>query len=71
MTHAVLADRARAAGVDVLIDEFDEMQHVFQMGVGNVPESTEAVQRIATYLRPRLGLDRARHRSQSASISSS
>jgi acetyl esterase/lipase len=51
-----VAERAKAAGVDVKLDVFPEMQHVFQASVGNMPEATEAVQRIADYLRPKLGL---------------
>jgi epsilon-lactone hydrolase len=45
---------ARAAGVDVTVDVFPEMQHVFQMGAGNVPESDEAVARIGAFLREKL-----------------
>ncbi len=51
-----LAAGAAAAGVEVRLDTFPEMQHVFQMAVGNVPESGEAVARIGDWLRPRLGL---------------
>jgi acetyl esterase/lipase len=51
-----LADRARAAGVDVRIDVFPEMQHVFQMAVGSMPEADDAIARIGEWLRPRLGL---------------
>ena len=34
-----VAERARAAGVDVTLDVFPEMQHVFQASAGNIPES--------------------------------
>jgi acetyl esterase/lipase len=51
-----VAEKARAAGVEVKLDVFPEMQHIFQMCVGNVPEATDAVQRIGGWLRPRLGL---------------
>jgi acetyl esterase/lipase len=51
-----LADRARQAGVDVRIDIFPEMQHVFQMAAGSMPEADEAIAKIADWLRPRLGL---------------
>ena len=54
-THRV-AEAARRAGVDVTVDVFPEMQHVFQMMAGNVPEADDAVQRIGTWLRPRFGL---------------
>jgi acetyl esterase/lipase len=51
-----LADRAKAAGVEVRIDVFPEMQHVFQMAAGTMPEADDAVRRIGEWLRPRLGL---------------
>jgi epsilon-lactone hydrolase len=51
-----VATRASTHGVDVQIEVFPEMQHVFQMGVGNMPEADDAVARIGAYLRPRLGL---------------
>jgi epsilon-lactone hydrolase len=52
-----VATRAGSAGVDVKLDVFPEMQHVFQMAAGNMPEADDAVARIGAYLRPRLGLD--------------
>lgn len=51
-----VAERARAAGVEVEVDVFPEMQHVFQSSVGNMPEATDAVERIGRYLRVKLGL---------------
>ncbi len=48
--------RAQKAGVDVTLEVFPEMQHVFQIAVGGVPESDDAVAKIGAYLRPRLGL---------------
>ena len=51
-----VAERATAAGVDVRLDVFPEMQHVFQLCAGNMPEADDAVARIGAYLRPRLGL---------------
>lgn len=48
------AEAARAAGVDVTIDIFPEMQHCFQLMVGHAPESDDAVERIARWLRARL-----------------
>ena len=44
------------AGGEVKLDVYPEMQHVFQMAAGNMPEADEAVARIAAWLRPRLGL---------------
>ncbi len=51
-----LAGNAEAAGVEVRVDVFPEMQHVFQMSAGNTPEADDAVARIGDWLRPRLGL---------------
>ncbi len=51
-----LADVAEKAGVEVRLDVFPEMQHVFQLFTGNMPEADEAVAQIGTWLRPRLGL---------------
>ena len=50
------AAKARQAGVDVHIDVFPEMQHVFQIAAGNLPEADDAIEKIGTWLRPRLGL---------------
>ena len=47
---------AAAAGVEVRLDVFPEMQHVFQMSAGNVPEADDAIARIGAWLRPKLGL---------------
>ena len=47
---------ARRDGVDVTLEVFPEMQHVFQMAVGNMPEADDAVAKIGAWLRPRLGL---------------
>jgi acetyl esterase/lipase len=46
-----LAVRAAHAGVAVRLDVFPEMQHVFQAGVGMLPESDDAVARIGSHLR--------------------
>lgn len=51
-----VAEKARAAGVEVKLDVFPEMQHVFQTSVGKMPEATDAVQRIGEYLKVKLGL---------------
>ena len=47
-----LADAAEKAGVDVTLEVWPEMIHVFQMGAGNVPEATRAVARIGEWLIP-------------------
>jgi epsilon-lactone hydrolase len=51
-----LADRARAAGVDVTLEVWPEMVHVFQASAGFVPEADEAIAHIAGFCRPKLGL---------------
>ena len=51
-----VAERARAAGVDVRCDVFPEMQHVFQFMAGRAPEADEAIARLAAWVKPRLGL---------------
>jgi epsilon-lactone hydrolase len=51
-----VAAKAQADGVEVQLDEFPEMQHVFQLAAGNMPEADDAVARIGAFLRPRLGL---------------
>lgn len=48
--------KALEAGVDVQSEVFPEMQHVFQFAAGRVPEADDAVAKIGSYLRPRLGL---------------
>jgi monoterpene epsilon-lactone hydrolase len=51
-----LADKARTAGVDVTLEVWPEMVHVFQGSAGFVPEADEAIAHIANYCRPKLGL---------------
>jgi monoterpene epsilon-lactone hydrolase len=53
-----IAERATAAGVQVEIDVFPEMWHVFQLNVGTVPEADEAVALVASWLQTRLGLQK-------------
>ena len=50
-----LADRARAAGVDVTLECFADLWHVFPLHAGIVPESNAAVDRMARSLRTRRG----------------
>jgi acetyl esterase/lipase len=45
-----LAARARAAGVKVELDEWDQMTHVWQNNGDQIPESQEAVERIGTFI---------------------
>ena len=51
-----LADRAQQAGVEVRLDVFPEMQHTFQMMAGRAPEADDAINRLAEWTRPKLGL---------------
>ncbi len=50
-----LADRAREAGVDVTIECWPEMPHVWQIFAGRVPEATEAVDDIGRFVADHLG----------------
>ena len=49
-----LAERARAAGVDVELWVAPEMIHVWHAFAGIVPEGAEAVERLATWIRTRV-----------------
>ncbi len=51
-----VAGAAQKAGVNATLDVFPDMQHIFQIGAGRVPESNEAIARIGAFLRSRLGL---------------
>jgi epsilon-lactone hydrolase len=51
-----LAERARTAGVDVRLDVFPEMQHVFHFSAGHAPEADDAIGKLADWVRPKLGL---------------
>ena len=49
-----LAERAEAAGVDVTLDRWAEMPHVWQVFAGRVPEATEAVDQTGEFIRRHL-----------------
>ncbi len=51
-----LAAAAEVAGVDVTLEVWPDMIHVFQGSAGFVPESDEAIAHIAAFGRSRLGL---------------
>lgn len=51
-----VAGKAKAADVEVRIDIFPEMQHVFQMSAGTMPEADDAIARVGEWMRPKLGL---------------
>lgn len=50
------AESARRAGVNVKLDIFPEMQHCFELMAGTAPEADDAVQRMAKWVRPILGI---------------
>lgn len=50
------ANNAKAAGVDVRIEVFPEMQHCFQMLAGTAPEGDEAIRNFAEWVKPHLGM---------------
>ena len=50
-----LAERARAAGVDVRLEAWDDLVHVFQAFAPMVPEAIEALDGIGAFARERLG----------------
>ena len=50
-----LAERAKAAGVDVTLEVWDEMVHVFQAFAFMLPEGQQAIDRIAEFTRERTG----------------
>ena len=49
-------EKARAAGLDIKVDVFPEMQHVFQFMAGRAPEADQAIQKMADWVKPRIGL---------------
>jgi acetyl esterase/lipase len=46
-----LAERAKDAGVDVTLEVWDEMPHVWQAFAGFLPEADEAIERIGAFVR--------------------
>lgn len=51
-----MAERARQAGVDVSIDIYDDMQHVFHFMAGAAAEADDAIHKMAQWVKPKLGL---------------
>jgi acetyl esterase/lipase len=47
------AERARAAGVDVSLEVWDDMIHVWHAFAAVLPEGREAIERIGEYLNRR------------------
>jgi acetyl esterase/lipase len=50
------ARKAEAAGVDVTLVVEPEMLHVYPFGAGRMPEADDAIGRMASWVRPKLGL---------------
>lgn len=50
-----LAERARAAGVDVTLEEGEDMIHVWHWFAPMAPEGGEAIDRMGAYLKARMG----------------
>ena len=50
-----LAERAKAAGVDVTLEIFDDMIHVWQMFAPILPEGQRAIGRIGEFIRQHMG----------------
>jgi acetyl esterase/lipase len=51
-----LAEQARASGVEVTLEVYDDLWHVFQGWAGALPEGRRAIERIGTFLRQKLKL---------------
>jgi acetyl esterase/lipase len=51
-----LADALRRADVEVKLDVYPEMQHVFHFLAGVAPEADEAIGQLAAWVRPKLAL---------------
>jgi acetyl esterase/lipase len=47
-----VAERARAAGVEVILEPWDDMVHVFQM-FPSLAESSQAIEKIGAFVRAR------------------
>jgi hypothetical protein len=45
----------REAGVDVTVDVYPGMQHVFHFLAGVAPEADDAIKKLAHWVRPKLG----------------
>ncbi|HEX6031663.1 MAG TPA: alpha/beta hydrolase [Tepidiformaceae bacterium] len=50
-----LAGKARAAGVDVTLEEWEDMFHVWHFFAGMLPEGQQAIDRIGEFVRQRTG----------------
>ena len=44
------ADRAKAAGVDITLEVWPRMQHVWQFAASSLPEGRQAIERIGEFI---------------------
>ena len=51
-----IAEKLKNSRVDVTIEVFPEMQHVFQFGAGTLPEADDAIARLGEFARRHLGV---------------
>src|SRR2546422_7713445 len=49
-----LAERAKAAGVEVTLEVWDEMIHVWHFFAAMLPEAQQAIDRVGGYVRERI-----------------
>jgi acetyl esterase/lipase len=52
-----MAERARQAGVDVELEVWDELWHVWHLFAPTLPEANQALERIGTFVRSKLNLE--------------
>jgi acetyl esterase/lipase len=50
-----LAERAKTAGVEVTLEVWEEMIHVWHLFAAMLPEGQQAIERVGTYIRQRTG----------------
>ncbi len=50
-----LAERAKSAGVDVALERWDDMIHVWQFCAAILPEGQQAIERIGEFIRQHTG----------------
>lgn len=53
-----VAEKAKEAGVDVILDVWEDMLHVWQYYWRYIPEGKKAIRKIGTYIRGRVGVER-------------
>jgi len=48
--------KAKEEGIEIEVDVFPEMQHVLQFMAGMAQEADQAIEQMADWVRPKLGL---------------